>query len=409
MKKLLPRKTYGHKAIRVVVLLAFSVALHAASSAQLHDENKSDALNLVRANNGAEIECTTPDGRVEFVTSQSNKGTSPLVLSDETLSCPLQQGRTTFVIKLPSTSLLDRFTFVNENAAAAGELNISVSNYQLPASSPKWVEVDGSVSFSRKRLFNLSMVGVEARYLRLSFNVESGGRIGALGLYGGQRLDHSAWKSAGNQQLGLLAKSTHSRHLERVQEFDYAALSAKARVVYVSSGPIPSTGRMIDNNNETGFSFAPSDSHPTVIVELAASETIHRVTALYRMRTPGRLDVYLLNDMGKSATDLKYLKPIASVTDEDGDGDAAVDFDPEGARYVGLRFTAFGSPGNDRPFEMVEIGAYGDMPRAMVEMEAPDLYASNYGAAPFPGQSSPEISSKLGTLAIPPILPEVSP
>jgi hypothetical protein len=55
-------------------------------------------------------------------------------------------------------------------------LKISVSNYQLPASSPKWVPVDGNVNFTHKRLFNLSMLGVEARYLKLSFRVEDAGR-----------------------------------------------------------------------------------------------------------------------------------------------------------------------------------------------------------------------------------------
>ncbi len=99
---------------------------------------------------------------------------------NETLSCPLQEGRTTFVIKLPATSQRDRFTFVNENATAAGELRISVSNDQLPATSPKWVEVDGNITFSHKRLFSVSTVGVEARYLKLSFDVAKGVRIAAV-------------------------------------------------------------------------------------------------------------------------------------------------------------------------------------------------------------------------------------
>jgi len=32
--------------------------------------------------------------------------------------------------------------------------------------------VDGTISFSHKRLFNLSMLGVETRFVRLSFHVE---------------------------------------------------------------------------------------------------------------------------------------------------------------------------------------------------------------------------------------------
>src|SRR5437773_917352 len=73
-------------------------------------------------------------------------------------------------------------------AASRGELKISVSNYRLPASSSKWTEVEGVIPFARKRLFNLSMLGVEAKYVRLSFRVEKEGRIAALGLYGEQSL-----------------------------------------------------------------------------------------------------------------------------------------------------------------------------------------------------------------------------
>jgi hypothetical protein len=113
-------------------------------------------------------------------------------MGDDTVSGPLQTGETTFVIKVPGTSLLDRLTFVNENAAAGGELKISVSHATLPASSPKWQEVDGSVTFTGKRLFNLSMLGVEARYVRLSFRVYKPGRITSLGLYGGERAERLA-------------------------------------------------------------------------------------------------------------------------------------------------------------------------------------------------------------------------
>src|SRR5918997_898987 len=108
-----------------------------ATLASAATEDANEAKNLARMNVGAQIECITPDGRqTEVATaSDANKGAAALIMDDDTLSCPLEEGKTTFVIKLPTTALLDRFTFINENAAAAGELKISVSNYQLPATS----------------------------------------------------------------------------------------------------------------------------------------------------------------------------------------------------------------------------------------------------------------------------------
>jgi hypothetical protein len=133
---------------------------------------------------GARIDCITPDGRLSAVPSAGEKDSraAALIKEDDTVSCPLQEGETTFIISFPKASLLDRFTFINENAAVRGEMKIAVSNDQLPADSPKWTDVSGKTEFISKRLFNLSMVGVEARYVKLSFHVKKGGHIAALDL-----------------------------------------------------------------------------------------------------------------------------------------------------------------------------------------------------------------------------------
>ena len=378
----------------------FNASLCSVSAAPSDD---SAEFNLATLNSSAQIECTTPDGRVELLRPNEPSVASAALLQDQMLRCPLQEGVTTFVIKLPTTTLLDRFTFVNENAAAAGELKISVSNYQLPASSPKWVDVDGSVTFSRKRLFNLSMLGVEARYVKLAFNVNSAGQVTGLRLFGGKSSNDSL-----NYRFGWLEGTSESptRMKKNEAEWDYASLKAKGRVIYVSSGQRLITTRMIDDNEESAYSFALNDRRPTAIVELAADEHIHRVTAIYRTRTQGRFDVYLLEDISKSSTDLNFRTPVASATDTDGDGVVEVDFNPEGARYVAIRFTPAESYAGG--FEIVEINAFGDMPLAMLDvLEAPGVY-TEISAATFPGEGHPDISTKLGVIAIPPIIPAVS-
>ncbi|MCA1660063.1 MAG: hypothetical protein LC642_05965, partial [Verrucomicrobiaceae bacterium] len=350
--------------------------------------------------------------RVELLRPNQPSTASAALLRDQMLSCPLQEGITTFIIKLPSTSLLDRFTFVNENAAAAGELKISVSNHQLPAASPKWLDVDGNITFSRKRLFNLSLLGVEARYVKLAFKVESGGRIEALSLYSSTPASAFARASKADLNFGWSdgVKEEEPRKTARESSYDYASLKAKGRVVFVSSGQKPTSARMIDDSTATSYTFALSDRRPTAIVQLAAAEQIHRVSAIYKTRTPGRFDVYLLEDTSKSSTDLNYRQPVASAEDHDGDGIVEIDFDPEGARFIAVRFTpseAFSA--SNQPFELVELNAYGNLPLAMLDvLEAPDVYAE-ITAATFPGESGPDISTRLGVVAIPPTLPPISP
>jgi hypothetical protein len=122
-----------------------------------------------------QIEYIAPDGRFASLSAEnlvSHKSTAAFVDS-ETISCVLKEGETTFIIELPKNAPRDRLTFLNENAAASGELRIAVSDSALPVDSSKWVEVDGIVPFAHKRLFKLSILGVETKFVRLSFRVDT--------------------------------------------------------------------------------------------------------------------------------------------------------------------------------------------------------------------------------------------
>ena len=374
-----------------------SILAGQTATAITFDDASNPAKNLARMNCGATIDLIGPDGRA--LSSSLDKGdkdssANSLLLDDDTLSYPLSEGDTTMVLAFPRTSALDRFTFVNENASAEGEMKISVSNYRLSAHSRKWNEVNGSTSFTGKRLFDLSLLGTEARYVKLSFHVSKGGRIAALGLYGGQSLQKFAARQGG---VVRVTNNAATRRLEDMLNFNFANLYARARIVFVSSGLEEQARRMIDDDVITSFQFAPADPHPTVIVELVDSERLHRVSAVYKMEK-GRLDVFLLQDLGTNPGDLKGAKPVASATDTTGGGKAALDFDPSGARYVALRWTP-ADPQGPAGFEVAEVSAFGEMPLSMLSTtELPDVYADN-----SIGLMSPPLVIQ------PPVLPVVSP
>ena len=240
MKRFLHRNRQSRKEAFVVGTLFASFALLGSPFAADARNEGNEAKNLAQMNCGAVIECTTPDGKAAEVATASdlNEGAAALIMDDDTVSCPLKEGQTTFVIKLPAAFVLDRFTFVNENAAAAGELRISISNDQFPAASDKWVEVDGDVTFTNKRLFNLSMVGIEARYVKLAFNVRLAGRIAALGFYGeesmrsfSERALHLVRAGSGSAaaKVTRVANKTHGRRIEDSLNFDFANLYAATR------------------------------------------------------------------------------------------------------------------------------------------------------------------------------------
>ena len=61
---------------------------------------------------------------------------------------------------------------MNEYAAAEGELSIAVSNKSLAADSPHWSAVEGKIRFRNKRLVTVSLLGVDAKFVRVKFQVD---------------------------------------------------------------------------------------------------------------------------------------------------------------------------------------------------------------------------------------------
>lgn len=171
------------------------------------------------------IECLLPDG--QFSTIGRAHVTDPVsatsVLDETTLSCRLRAGETTFIVALPKISDHDRLTFVNENVAASGELRIAVSDLHLAADSPKWTEIDGVIPFSHKRLFNLSLVGIETRFVRLTFVVDGAANVAAS-------------RSTSSSRYSFLARAINS-HFAKLH-WDRAINSAVFGSVAIGSKPL---------------------------------------------------------------------------------------------------------------------------------------------------------------------------
>lgn len=149
------------------ISLGLAVAILVAGTHRMHAEGS--------PNKAPQIEYISPDGKfssLSAVNPGARESTAAFV-DGSTVSCALKEGETTFIIELPKNSTSDRFTFLNQNASACGELRIAVSNSPLPVDSPKWTPVDGIVPFAHKRLFKLSILGVETKFVRLSFRVDN--------------------------------------------------------------------------------------------------------------------------------------------------------------------------------------------------------------------------------------------
>lgn len=185
---------------------------------------------------------------------------------------------------------------------------------------------------------------------------------------------------------------------EETSSFNLAKLSAEARVAYVSSGSLPLAKRMIDGNTTTAFDFSNSDPHPTVIVELAQTQRLHRVTALCNVED--RLEIYLLNRLGSNPADVLKGKPVA-FSASSVEGKAAVDFDPQGACYAALRWTRKKPVTGE--FRVAEVGAFAVGSNSVFDLTEPPFFVQSVIQTTSNG--GPDFSNTLGTLAAPPTMP----
>jgi len=312
--------------------------------------------NLARLNCGARLEVTSHVGIGDAANTRT------LLLDDQTLDYELRRGDTSFVVTLPKISLVDRFTFINEKAELNGTVQVSVSNSRPATNDYGWQSAGRDVRITGQRFINVPLTGLEAKYVRINFHVDRDGTIAGIGLYGRKTLQSFSQQRKRVHENGLTVGYIEptNRSYDGLH-YNFANLYAKARVVHVSSGSAALAQRMIDDDPVTSFEFAADDAHPTVVIELAENERLRRVSAVYEMQ-PGKLEIYLLERMPGNAADLNFdqLHPVLTLTDENGSGKAAADFNPMGARYVALRWTPLGGFSKHRTFKMCEIGAFSD-------------------------------------------------
>jgi hypothetical protein len=155
-----------HSFLRLIRAICAMTLVPACAVSLLGASETSDGRKSARLNCGAKVECTMP------ASARHTGQTSVVIMRDDSISCPLSEGDTTFVVALPASGAIEHLKFVNENPDARGTLRIAVANQALAPNSAGWTRVDGDVSFRHKRLFNLSVVGVEARFVRVTFSVE---------------------------------------------------------------------------------------------------------------------------------------------------------------------------------------------------------------------------------------------
>ena len=328
------------------------------------------ALNVARANLGARLTVELPAGTSA---DGAPRIVQALLSEDDPLGCELPAGITSLVVALPRTETLHHLDFLN--LTAAGQVSVAASNVRLPANSSRWRVLGGAQDFAQPNDVVACELGTtEARYVRVTFNLPKAGRIDTLGLFGDTTV--ASLGSARARQVG-------GRAFVGYEQLDLGNASAQARVTKISSGG--GTGeadKMLDGNLRTSYTFAPTDRHPTAVIDLGANRTLTRTSIAFRAG-PGRMDFYLTPDPNahtsivrrnpsysgqtaqvpevSSSETTADRNPVATVQSDGRAGlqRVTVGISGETGRFLAVTFTPSGGNGS-RPPERRGSGDYKD-------------------------------------------------
>src|SRR5438552_9814952 len=247
--------------------------------------------NLARFDLGAQIESDVPDDA---------SSSFPFLSGDPASVYGLRTGTTRLLISLAQIENIDSIAFLNSEAK--GTVTIAMSSAKLSPESPQWHDA-GQEELSNG-LISARIGPAEAKYVRLTFNVRTPGRIGSLGIYSAAPVSDftmpRAQKIAANSASNAVPKAN----------YNLADLHAKARTIFVSSGDdLKLAHNMIDGQPGTSYAFAANDAAPATIIDLGHSVAADRISTL---STPGSAVVsfYLLaalpaNNTGNDTSSLR--------------------------------------------------------------------------------------------------------
>ena len=304
--------------------------------------------NLARFDLGAQIESDVAADASSSV---------PFLSGDPASVYALRTGTTRLLIALAQIENIDSVAFLNSEAK--GTVTIAMSSAKLSPESPQWH--DARQEELSSGLISARIGPAEAKYVRLTFNVRSPGRIGSLGIYSAAAVSDftmpRARKIAAGSSADAMAKAS----------YNLADLHAKARTIFVSSGDdLKLSYNMIDSQAGTAYGFAANDAAPTAIIDLGRSVSVNRISTF---STPSSATVtfYLLGALPGNNTEnpgsslridpqtLAAFRTVGTGND-DGSGRVAVDFEETTARYVML---VWRPPTRNANFSVAEVAVFG--------------------------------------------------
>lgn len=353
--------------------------------------------NVARYYFGAAVSTLPQQAAANLVLSSNgqdrNTSEAALLCDDPTTGYQLSAGKSSLLVSLASIENIQSISFLNDGAR--GDLSIAISNADVPANSPEWREI------ATRKITDGPLVAKigpgEAKYVRLTFNVNEPGRIAAFGVFATPAV--SDFTMPRPRKVSFDNDSSSFALINS----NYTDLHVRARALYASSGDLKQANKMIDNQPGSVYQFAAGDQTPTAVIDLGRERSLTRISAIYANQ-PGSVDFYVLDKlpMGSGDADqpavqqianvgqgaelpgtlklsdqtLADLKSVGSVVSTNK-GRASINFPETKGRYVMLKWHP--ASVSDENFSVAQVAAFGTSLRDRNARDASRTQVANAG------------------------------
>ena len=214
------------------------------------------------------------------IQSGSN-GENPNFGSKPAQTLPL--GEQNLLITLPDFYHVNRMAMKPDGLA--GTLQVFTANAALPANSQQWQAAGPPVNITPGEPLQLDFPIQETGFLLMRMNVTQAGSLGSMSLTGDEPI--GAFRPA----IPPVSDWPPPSDVTNTIPFDFATLTAGARITHVGSGNSNEAAHLIDEDTETAYDFPAASGDAIFLVQLADDFPINSA-AITMAASTGRIELY---------------------------------------------------------------------------------------------------------------------
>jgi len=309
-----------------------------------HEEVQEGPLNIVQKSLGAIVIEVTSENNDWFDTVE---GVSELLLGEDAAdSITLPVGTTDITIVLNHPSYVSRFSSFSYGAAG------SVTVESRLANDDEWTVLNEDVAIEKKKAIESTFPIEQARFIRLTFDIESEGDIGKLAFVGEDTFE----QVSSRENVEFDEQENEMSESVRMVPFDFSSVPNGAQITHVSSGDPEEVYKMTDDDVATTYAFDPTEPEHVVLFDMNAEKTLDRVSTVLEAKR-GKLEIYMLNTLpenirqmesedgeisvGEIQFDDEFFDPIEPAVEKAFESELdrlQIDLDTQQARFVLIRW-----------------------------------------------------------------------